>query len=237
MLRYSVVVCSYNKLKYLKKVAPAIKKHGGSRVELILSDDCSNDGTLEWAKTSGIFNRIVESEKDNGYCLNTIRNKGISKASENHVVLLDADCLPQASYFEGHDSAFGQGGRVISVGFTHRYDANGNNLRSLDHRWRWLRDKEFCGCGWISAYGGNIAFEKSLWSNLNGFDEDYNGAWGLEDADFVYRAEKQFKTKSILHRSTVVRHLEHPPTGSKEDRSGRGKNRQVFKDKHGFYPV
>jgi glycosyltransferase involved in cell wall biosynthesis len=245
-LAYSVVVCNYNKLYYLQKIAPAIRELLKDRDgEMILVDDNSNDGSLEWAKESGLFDKIWQAEKDEEYCLNTIRNKGFDLAEKDHVVLLDADCLPVKSYFDGHDSIFDQDKEddnyskckfCISVGFTDFFDKEGVHILNSDHRKQWLGGKDWCSMGWLAAYGGNICIERQLWKDIGGFSEEYNGSWGLEDADFSYRAEK-VGARIKAHKLAAVKHLLHPLSGTKEDRSGRGKNREIFKRIHGFYPV
>ena len=235
-MNYSVVICSYNKLESLKIVVSGLQKIDGfENHEYILSDDFSTDGTLEWAKESDFFTKVLEMECDGPYRLNTIRNRGITAASNGIVVLLDADCMPEEKYFEGHNQVFEKNQQCISVGFTHFYDREGVKLQIRDHRFPWLNGKEECKMGWMAAYGGNIAIPKKIWAQVGQFDEDFNGAWGLEDAEFAYRIHL-VGADIIAHRLSSVRHLQHPHTGTKEMRAGKGPNTKKFKDKHGFYP-
>lgn len=235
-MKYSVVICSYNKLEYLKRVVEGFRAiEDFDEHEYILSDDFSTDGTLEWADESGFFEHIVGMEDEGEYRLNTIRNQGILAASSDFVVLLDADCVPQPRYFEGHDYVFELDQRRLSVGFTDFFNTEGTKAVNMDHRRPWLKGGNECKIGWMSAYGGNIAIPKKIWNEVGRFDEDFNGAWGLDDAEFAYRAHLA-GVDIVMHRHAVVHHLRHPHTGTKQMRQGKGPNTKKFKKKHGFSP-
>lgn len=47
----SIVIPSYNNLRHLKNAYSSVRKHYTDKVELILIDDGSDDGTFEWLKT------------------------------------------------------------------------------------------------------------------------------------------------------------------------------------------
>jgi len=209
----------------------------GRQDEYVLSDDGSTDGTPEWAAESCFFSKIVSTGENTGYRLCTVRNNGISALSSDvdTVILLDADCRPEPSYFEGHDTVYSSFGNVISVGITDNYTKDASSLISSDHRRPWLKGKDSIKISWMSAYGGNMSFPLAVWKNIGGFDEEYNGAWGLEDADFAYSCHKN-GVFSILGAKSVVRHMQHPPTGTAEMRFGKGPNTEYFKKKHGFSP-
>jgi len=163
-MNYSVIVCSFNKLEYLKRVVAGLQKIGGDH-EYILSDDLSTDGTLEWAEESKFFGKILVMKEPGNYRLNSIRNRGIQEASNKYAVFLDADCVPEDNYFEGHDSVFECDPRRLSVGFTHFFDSEGKRLLAPDHRFAWLKpDSNECNIGWMAAYGGNIAIPKNIWA-------------------------------------------------------------------------
>jgi glycosyltransferase involved in cell wall biosynthesis len=235
-MNYGVVICSYNKLDYLRRTVEALSSIGRA-AEYVLSDDGSTDGTLDWASSCGFFSKTVTTGENTGYRLCTVRNNGVSALSPevDTVVLLDADCRPERSYFDGHDFAHSYYGSVISVGLTDNYDETGETILSYDHRRPWLSGKSVINVHWMSAYGGNMSFPLSIWKTVGGFDEGYNGAWGLEDADFVYMCSKH-GVNAALSAKAVARHMRHPLTGTKEMRSGKGPNTAYFKKKHGFSP-
>jgi glycosyltransferase involved in cell wall biosynthesis len=225
---YSVVILSYNKLPQIQKTVAAL--NANQVRELILCDDCSNDGTYEWAKSCGRFNHMWQKETHDKYSLNTLRNKGVELASEPYVVFLDADCVPQANYFEGHDAVFKCFPECISIGFTFPCDERGESILMNDPRLRG-GDNPLNSMWWGECFGGNIAFTKSIWENAGKFDEEFNGSWGFEDLDFAYRASLK-GTQFYSHRATVARHLRHPPTVH-DHYAGKGRNYKLFVQKHG----
>lgn len=230
---YSVVVCSYNKLYYIKQVAEKLKKLRPEN-EIILSDDFSTDGTIEWARDSGIFSKIRVESAPGNYRLNTVRNSGIELASNDFVVLLDADCLPDDSYFVGHDILFNGVPDAVSIGITRFYNSDGTVLKTDDRRLGHCGNDKFKKCGWEMCYGGNVAFKKSLWNSVGKFDEEYNGCWGFEDLDFSIRLYKK-SVSFYLSVFSSVRHLEHPVCKSSTDASnGNCRNAVLFEKKHGI---
>jgi glycosyltransferase involved in cell wall biosynthesis len=228
---YSVVICSHNKIKSLKLVVETLARIGGWK-EIILSDDCSSDGTREWAASSGVFSRTVLQPTRREYSLNTVRNHGIAAATCGHVVLLDADCIPQPGYFGGHDQVFTKYVGCLSVGFTDMCDETGNAVVSEDHRKAWLGGGRDVELQWNSAYGGNLAFPLELWKRLGGFDQSFDGCWGFEDLDFSYRATRVGR-KCYAHADTLARHCSHP---IRHDNRPVNRNSRLFRDKHGIDP-
>lgn len=229
---YSVVLCSYNKIEYLKKTSNKIKSLPWS-TELILSDDLSTDGTIEWAKSSGLFDKIHCEKFPGSYRLNTIRNEGTKLASKDYIILLDCDCLPDDFYFIGHDIIFALNPDAISVGITRMYDRFGENMINDDRRLDFFNLSYCCIFDWNMCYGGNMAYSKSLWEKIGCFDESYNGEWGYEDMDFGKHA-MDLGYKILSCKLASVRHLEHSISKhASEAKLGlKFKNRQLFESKY-----
>jgi len=228
--KYSVVVCSFNKLPYLKKVSERLKLLRPEN-ELILTDDFSTDGTIEWAENSGIFSKIHVEKEPGSYRLNTIRNCGISLASNEYVVLLDADCLPDNSYFNGYDEVFNLFPQSAAIGITEKYDSSGERIIHTDPRWVIYEGNKILKCGWEHFYGGNVAFPKKAWETYK-FDESYNGSWGFEDLDFGAGLNKNGICFYFSFLSSV-RHLEHPICKqSVEANSGKCRNQEMLEKKY-----
>jgi len=234
---YSVVVCSFNKLQYLTHIIPKIRKLR-PKSEIILSDDHSTDDTKKWAESCGLIDKIHFENEPGNYRLSTIRNKGIFLASNEYIVLLDGDCLPEDDYFSGHDFVFGINPTCISIGITRRYNSNGTEIRSDDFRISRFNGQQFCRLDWSVCYGGNIAFPKSVWQRIGGFDQNFDGCWGFEDLDFAIRCE-QTSIPCFSCLLSSVRHLEHPILKTADDVVLRktGKNIELFFRKHGIRMV
>lgn len=99
--KISIVIPSYNKVKYVKKTLDSIFNQNYKNFEVIVQDGGSNDGTLEIIKEyakkykSKLF---WESKKDNGQ-LDAI-NTGLKKATGDVVTFINSDDLYEKGAFE-----------------------------------------------------------------------------------------------------------------------------------------
>ncbi len=221
----SIVVCNYNLLEHLKITIPEIKRLSPNS-ELILSDDCSNDGSQQWAESCGFFNDIYLKQIREPYCLCTIRNEGIRLSTRSHIILLDSSCFPSTRFFSSHIEVLNSNPKVISQGIV-----------------KWMKDwslpqqeetvfikDKIVKTGWKYALGGNLAFSKDIWTSLGGFDENFNGSYGWEDNDFVLRAEKS-GCSVFTHEMSFVFHLKHNPT-CQEAVDNKVRNFELMSKKH-----
>src|SRR4051812_33966954 len=79
----SVVIITYNEEKNIKRCIESVKKIAD---EVIVVDSFSDDNTVNIALAMGA---VVKQSKFDGYI--TQKNKAIALASNNYVLLLDAD--------------------------------------------------------------------------------------------------------------------------------------------------
>ena len=95
----SLVIPSYNNLRHLKNAYNSVRKHYTDKVELILIDDGSNDGTFEWLQSLDDPNSIIwREEKRIGHTI--LYDRGISKATNDIVGILHADMYIAPNYVE-----------------------------------------------------------------------------------------------------------------------------------------
>lgn len=221
----SIIVCNYNLLHHLKIVVTEIKKLSPDS-EIILADDHSSDGTQEWAKSCGFFDKIYVKPVREPYCLCTIRNEGIRLSTKSHILLLDSSCFPSRWFFASHIEVLNSGSKIVSQGIV-----NWMKDWSLPQQKEtlFIKDK-IVKTGWKYALGGNLAFPKDVWFFLNGFDENFNGSYGWEDNDFVLRAEK-LGYSVYTHEMSIVYHLKHDPTCQKAI-NNKMKNFELMTKKH-----
>lgn len=97
----SIVIPSYNKVKYIKKTLDSIVNQNYKNFEVIIQDGGSNDGTLDiikkYAKKYSSLIRY-ESKKDGGQ-LDAI-NTGLKKAKGDIVTFINADDVYNDGVFE-----------------------------------------------------------------------------------------------------------------------------------------
>ncbi len=96
----SIVVPVYNVKDYLKKCLDSIIGQTYRRIEIILVDDGSNDGSEkivdDYSKTD---NRIVVIHKENGG-LSSARNVGIDMAKGDYITFVDSDDFVDSNMIE-----------------------------------------------------------------------------------------------------------------------------------------
>jgi len=90
----SIILPTYNSLNTIKRCLKSVfEQNSGYRIELIIIDDASNDGTKEFIRNIKLENqaqiKIIENKKNMGvgYC----RQKGIEKSSGIYVAFIDSD--------------------------------------------------------------------------------------------------------------------------------------------------
>jgi len=95
----SLIIPSYNNLRHLKNAYNSVRKYYNDKVELILIDDGSNDGTIEWLKTLKDESLIFWREEERiGHTI--LYDKGIDKANNDIVGILHADMYIAPNYVE-----------------------------------------------------------------------------------------------------------------------------------------
>lgn len=82
----SVCIPSWNSLEYLKIACRGLRKNSKVNIELIVHDNGSTDGTLEWLQKEGI--QHTRSEENLGFAG---VNHALKLASNKHVLILNSD--------------------------------------------------------------------------------------------------------------------------------------------------
>ena len=102
-LPVTVVIPVYNRIDKLGKTIAALvhQTYPHELMEIVIADDGSSDNpeTLisifsDYFKMKHIF------QEDRGYRLSEIRNKGVAAASNENIIILDCDMLPEPTLVE-----------------------------------------------------------------------------------------------------------------------------------------
>ena len=219
-MRVSIIIPNYNGKdllqKNLEKVLIACayyKNQGKAKVQVIIVDDASKDGSVEFLRNSRINItsvpiKIIEQKKNSGYS-STINN-GVSYANGDIIVLLNTDIVPEKDFLLPLLSHFASD-NIFAVGCMDKSVEGDKTILRGRGVGRWERGFLIHKKGgvnkqttlWVS--GGSGAFRKDIWDKLGGFDPLYNPFY-WEDVDLSYRALKSgysilFESKSVVtHR-------------------------------------
>lgn len=216
----SVIVSTYNRASYLRRLLAALGRLQDATFEIIVVDGPSTDGTQALLAMYEGRIRALSCPSRN---LSHSRNLGIAAAGGDVVVFIDDDALPAderwlvefASAFERDDSgsvgACGgpvwhrdtgslefDGGATSDYGFQ-VFDRSQMEHVSLDGK-RWV----------LRVPGGNSAYRCDALRGIGGFDEFY--AYYLEEADVCLRMVRQGLEITYLSEAGI-RHYPGPSLG------------------------
>lgn len=216
-MNISVVIPNYNGEKILEKslssVFAALKNYKKGKLEIIVSDDHSNDQSVE------IIQNFIDKYSSDYLLIRLVRNTGkqgfsanvdlaVQHAKGDIILLLNTDVVPENDFLEplirhfSNEKVFAVGcaehtadkGRQVTYGRSVGKFARGfiSHQAGTPDSWKTF---------WVSC--GSGAFRKEIWDVLRGLDEIYNPFY-WEDIDLSYRAVKSgyailFESKSIVH--------------------------------------
>ena len=125
------------------------------------------------------------------------RNTAIIYALGTQVVFID-DCMEVPEDFFFHHFAGVLGNHAVAGGYT--VHGEGGN----DHRLSCVTEPQFVAGGW--TFGMNVSFPMHFVYKVNGYDELYSGAGGVEDCEIGIRLERA-GCKLLFNPDCVV--IEH----------------------------
>lgn len=193
----SVIVPFRNEEKNLDSLVQSLKliQYPSDKLEFIFVNDHSTDKSVE-ILTSGILSnaRVIELESQKSGKKGAL-TKGIECASSEIIVTTDADCQFQSDWLESINSLFSDLGVKMVIGSV----AISNPKRLFDQM-QTIEFASLIGSGasllhWkipAMANGANLAFRKSSFVEVNGYDGNEN----IPSGDDEYLLRKFFATWS-----------------------------------------
>jgi glycosyltransferase involved in cell wall biosynthesis len=228
LLSTSLVVTTYNRPEALDVVLMSVSQQSELPDEVIIADDGSTDETrllIEEHQKDFPVPLVHCWLPDEGFRLARIRNKAVSVASGEYIVIVDGDMLLHRDFIKGHKRAalkgqFVQGSRVwLSIDDAAELIKSrdmrsipsitrlGNGIQSIESP---LLSKIFSRSTHQleGVKGCNIAFWKDDCVRVNGFNEDFQ-TWGREDSEFAARLMNAGVKRLNLRFAGVAYHLSH----------------------------
>jgi GT2 family glycosyltransferase len=201
----SIIIPNWNGVHLLKKHLKSVIK-AAPDAEIVVADDRSCDGSVEYIKKNFPKVKVVAGKKREGFAANV--NAGVLKATGDIIVLLNTDVEPESGFLSPLLTHF-KDPSVFAVGCLEKSLEQGKMMlrgRGIAH---WVKgyyvhsrgEVDKSDTAWVS--GGSGAYRKSMWNALGGMDTLYNPFY-WEDIDLSYRARKAgrktlFEPKSIVH--------------------------------------
>jgi glycosyltransferase involved in cell wall biosynthesis len=186
--------------------------------EVVVVDDGSTDETVIQIHANHYPFRLVFARLDavEKFCPARPRNQGLSLASGEIVIFLDADILCSSELISQHVAAHEQNDKPRAViGYTYGFPADPADrtpeamnpppphlllemLPSLitadPQHWGDSREQIYASSRdlidhpmpWQVFWTNNVSLPRRLALDIGGFDEEFTG-WGIEDIEFAYR--------------------------------------------------
>jgi glycosyltransferase involved in cell wall biosynthesis len=244
-MKLSLIITTYNWPESLLLVIESVKNQSIHPDEIIIADDGSTIETknlIVMLNKSFNLNIIHSWQKDNGFRAARSRNKALSKATGDYIILIDGDTILHEDFIKDHLSNskkgfFVQGSRVLLSevmtrkvleekkinisffipGLKNRKNSVHSKILSLIFS---NKKNNFNG---IKAH--NLAFYKQDCININGFNNDFEG-WGREDSEFVVRLLNNGVQRKNVRFNLIQFHLWH----DESPRSSLEINNQILED-------
>lgn len=224
----SLIITTYNWKEALELVLLSVLRQTLLPDEIIIADDGSREDTkilIEKYKIIFSIPLIHSWQKDEGFRAASSRNKAISKAQGNYIILVDGDMILDKNFIKDHvkfakRGYFSQGSRVL-IGKTKSeiilkskkidfsiYEQDLSNRKNL------IKSTLLSNLskGYKKNIKGiktcNLAFFKKDCLDINGFNEDFIG-WGREDSEFVVRLINNKIMRQNIKFSAISLHIYH----------------------------
>jgi glycosyltransferase involved in cell wall biosynthesis len=246
----SLIVSSFERPSHLLRCLHSIAAQKGDhgRIEVIVADDGSRDGTRdlvrEFTRATGMPITFTSHAHD-GFRLAQCRNEGVLASSADYLLFTDGDCILASDHVSLHMKHRRRG--FVMGGSCYRLDAEASDRLSVDRirsgdltsavqrrearRVYWKRVR-------ARAYeilrvpmrprlpGGNLGVWRADFERVNGFDENYVG-WGMEDKDIQRRLES-VGVRCIFVAGASIFHLWHPRHPTYSHKSLRTPNHHYY---------
>ncbi len=211
----SVVIPNFNGRKLFPHTIPPLLSVMAELIlpyEIIVSDDCSTDDSVEYLNQNFPGIRVIKSDINKGFSA-TI-NKGIFQAKYDLVLLLNSDIIltsgyftHQLKYFDDKDT-FGVMGRIIGWNDERIQDAarlpefHGLKIKTSGNYLLKPMGEESLYTLYLS--GANALVNRKKLIELGGFDEIFSPFY-IEDCDLSFRAWR-LGWKCYYEHNAVCRH-------------------------------
>lgn len=235
-MNLSVIITTYNSLKWLEKVLWGYSAQSHRDFEIIIGDDGSTDETRElidqMRETTGMTIKHIW-QQDKGFRKCRILNKSILAVESDYVVFTDGDCIPRSDFLTVH-AREARPGNYLSGGY-HKLPMSTSESITKDD----ILSGRCFGLKWLKAHGLKSSLKNtkltattfsaqilnrltptacnfkgsngSVWLKdiiaINGFDERM--PWGGLDREFGVRLINSGVKPKHVRYNAIVLHLDH----------------------------
>lgn len=217
--KVTIIIPNYNGLKFMEPCMKALETQSDKNFELLVVDNGSTDGSVDWLKEHEI--PTIYLEENTGF--SGAVNVGIRHARTPYVILLNNDTEPEPDYVKELVRLMDQSPRIFSA-----------SSKMIQLHQRELMDDAgdmYSVLGWayqrgvgqsikkydkprtvFAACAGAAIYRRKVFDEIGGFDEAHFAY--LEDIDVGYRA-RIHGYENVYCPAAVVYHVGSGTSGSK----------------------
>lgn len=218
MKGFSILIVTWNGLHHLKTFLPSVCATEYPDFEIILADNASTDGSVEWVNEHYPEVIVATFEDNYGYCGGN--NRAVETASKEILLFLNNDVKVNPDWLYGINKCFGHdefigavqpkilsynepkyfeyagaaGGFIDKFGYPFCRGRIFETVEKDDHQY-----DEVSEIFWAS--GAALAIKRGLFIELGGFDEDFE--FHMEEIDLCWRVHRSGFKVFYTPESTV----------------------------------
>jgi glycosyltransferase involved in cell wall biosynthesis len=242
-LFFSVVIPTYNRRPILEKCLRALEHQQlradsvVSGYEIVLVDDGSTDGTLEWLESHKSEFPHVRSLSQDHQGPAAARNLGVEQAKGDTIIFIDSDLVVTEHFLQAHTDALVEGEQQLGSDRLFTYGSVINTCNFDNPTAEPYKLTDFSAAYFAT---GNVAIARKWLEKAGLFDTRFQ-LYGWEDLELGVRL-KQLGLKLIKCPEAVGYHW-HPPFALEqipnliEKEIQRGRMGVLFYQKHPTWDV
>ena len=219
--KLSIIIPNFNGKQFIKLCLDSIRKQDCSFYELIIVDNGSSDGSVEYINEYYPDLTLIENKENLGFAAAV--NQGIKSSSSEYVFLLnndvelESDCVSNLlKCIEKDENIFAVSSKMVQYNDRNKMDDAGDEYTILGWTCKvgdgkspdlYTSERET-----FSACAGAAIYRKDILDKLKYFDENFFAY--MEDVDISYRA-RIWGYKCVYCPEAVVYHLGSGTSGSR----------------------
>lgn len=221
MKGFSIIIVTWNGLNHLKRFLPSVVNTSYKNFEIILADNNSNDGSIEWVQST--FPSVKIAALDYNYGYTGGNNRAATFAEKEILIFLNNDVSVDPNWLYGINEVLTSNENIGAVQpkilsykepeYFEYAGAAGGFLDRLGYpfcRGRLLDSFEkdegqydtTIDISWAS--GAALVIRKDIFESLEGFDEDFQ--FHMEEIDLCWRTLNA-GYKIVYTPNSIVYHL------------------------------
>ncbi len=207
----SIIICSRNEEGNLKKFLPRILKQNYENFEVIVVNDRSWDGTIDYLRNLQKINKRVKivNIPDNGkdhFGKKFAITLGVKAAKNDYLLFTDADCYPinefwlkemSSGFINKKELVLGASGYLKEKGFLNKLIRFDTSQIAINYLGFAKSKVPYMGIG------RNLAYLKRTYEKVSGFKSHYHIESGDDDL-FINQVSNSSNTEIIFNKNSIT---------------------------------